>query len=53
VLTTGFLGGFTTYSAFSFEASTLLKTEPALGVAYILITTLACVAVCSLVLLKR
>jgi CrcB protein len=36
LLVTGFLGGFTTFSAFSLEAATLFGRSPALAVLYVL-----------------
>lgn len=35
LIVTGFLGGFTTFSAFSIESLTLLKSNPVYGVLYI------------------
>ena len=35
LVVTGFLGGFTTFSAFSIESMTLLKSNPFYGVLYI------------------
>ncbi len=36
LLVTGFLGGFTTFSAFSLEAAALFERSPMLAVAYVL-----------------
>ena len=36
LLVTGFLGGFTTFSAFSLEAATLAERSPALAALYVL-----------------
>jgi len=44
-LTTGFMGGLTTYSSFNFESTTLLTSGHALrGIANIAITVLGCLA---------
>lgn len=44
-LTTGFLGGLTTYSSFNFESTTLLTTGHALrGITNIAITVAGCLA---------
>jgi CrcB protein len=37
-LTAGFLGGFTTYSAFNFEALALMQSAPGLAGGYLLLT---------------
>jgi len=43
VLTTGFMGGLTTYSAFDFEATRYLQTgEVGKGLAYVAATVLGC-----------
>lgn len=48
LLVTGFLGGFTTFSAFSLEAVGLWERSPALAVAYVaasvLLGAMACLA---------
>jgi CrcB protein len=45
-LTTGFLGGLTTYSTFNYEATRLFQEgSHALGAAYVAATTLGCCAV--------
>ncbi len=48
-LASGFLGGFTTYSAFSHEAFTYLRDgATGLGVGYLAMTVVACLAACLL-----
>lgn len=44
LIITGFLGGFTTFSAFSMEALTLLKAHPLHAVLYILLSVLGSLA---------
>jgi fluoride exporter len=46
-LTTGVMGGLTTYSAFSYETTRLLQTGawPQAGL-YVVVTTVCCVALC-------
>lgn len=41
-LATGFLGGFTTYSAFNFETTALLRERPLAGVLNLGLTLLGC-----------
>jgi fluoride exporter len=46
-LTTGVMGGLTTYSAFSYETVRLFETGAAWqGWLYVVVTTVACVALC-------
>lgn len=45
-LTVGFLGGFTTYSAFSYETIELLGRGVGPAVVYVLITTTLCLGAC-------
>jgi fluoride exporter len=45
-LTTGVMGGLTTYSAFSYETARLLETQPWIGWLYLVVTTAGCVALC-------
>jgi CrcB protein len=49
VVTTGFLGGFTTYSAFAYESLQLLeRRQPALFAVYLLATVIGAMAGCYL-----
>ena len=41
-LTTGFLGGLTTYSSFNYESTALLSSQPARGFINIAVTLLGC-----------
>jgi CrcB protein len=43
ILTTGFLGAFTTYSTFAIESLWLIKSSPYLGVLNIILNALGCV----------
>jgi CrcB protein len=43
-LTTGFIGGLTTYSSFNLETTRLLQERTAVGVAYFTATVLGCAA---------
>jgi CrcB protein len=43
-LTTGMMGGLTTYSAFNAETVAMLNDRPALGVGYVAVTVLGCLA---------
>lgn len=47
LLITGFLGGFTTFSAFSLEVVTLSRAEPLIALGYALVSVLACVFACA------
>lgn len=48
-LTTGFLGGFTTYSAFAFETVQMVERQQFAGaIAYVLATVVAAGAACAL-----
>lgn len=48
-LASGFLGGFTTYSAFSHEAFAYLRAgATGLGVGYLVVTVAVCLAACLL-----
>lgn len=44
LISTGFLGGLTTYATFSYEALMLLKSTPLLGLTYLFITPLFSIA---------
>jgi CrcB protein len=46
LLVTGFLGGFTTFSAFSLEATMLWERSPALSIAYVAASVLLGAALC-------
>ncbi len=46
LLVTGFLGGFTTFSAFSLEATMLWSRSPALSVGYVAASIILGVACC-------
>jgi CrcB protein len=43
-LTTGFMGGLTTYSSFNLETTRLLQERTSVGVLYFMVTVLGCVA---------
>jgi fluoride exporter len=49
-LAIGVMGGFTTYSAFSLDAMILFSgrgdAKPAVGVVYVVLTTVTCLALC-------
>lgn len=45
-LATGVMGGFTTYSAFSYETARLLDTQSWLAWLYVSVTTIGCVGLC-------
>lgn len=47
LLITGFLGGFTTFSAFSLEVVTLSRAEPLIALGYALTSVLVCVFACA------
>lgn len=42
LLTTGFLGGFTTFSAFSWESLKLMESNPIQGLGYVLVHVCVC-----------
>jgi CrcB protein len=49
MLVTGVLGGFTTYSAFSYEAASFLGAQAwSTAALYVVVTTVACVTLCML-----
>lgn len=45
-LTTGVLGGFTTFSAFSYEALMLYDRKPVIGVVYVLASVILSLVAC-------
>ena len=48
-LTTGVMGGLTTYSAFSYESARLMQAQAwTTAWIYVLVTTVACIALCLL-----